>query len=133
MARNEKRAPLQVLSRRERQMMDILYRKGSAAASEIHRELPDRPSYSAVRAKLRVLEEKGHIQHTAEGPKYVYSPRVGIRRARGSALRHMVDTFFDGSVEQVVAALLDRSALDVTPEQLARLRAMIDQAQKEGR
>jgi len=114
-------------------MMDILYRKGSATASEIHQELPDRPSYSAVRAKLRVLEEKGHILHSAEGTKYVYSPRVGIESARGSALRHMLDTFFEGSVEQVVAALLDRSALDVTPEELARVRAMIDQAQKEGR
>jgi predicted transcriptional regulator len=121
------------LSRRERQMMDILYRRGRASALEIHGALPDRPSYSAVRAKLRVLEEKGHVQHAVEGTKYVYSPRVAIDRARRSALRHMVDTFFDGSVEQVVAALLDRSALEVKPGELERLRAMIEEAQQDGR
>src|SRR5947207_12959569 len=94
------------LSRRERQIMDILYRNGRATAGEIHETLPDPPSYSAVRAKLRVLEEKGHIRHEEEALRYVYIPVVARDSARRSALRHMVSTFFGGSVEETVAALL---------------------------
>src|SRR5579859_5269089 len=106
------------LSRRERQIMDILYQRGRASASEIHEALPDRPSYSAVRAKLRVLEEKGHVRHEAEMLRYVYVPTMPRDNARRSALRHMISTFFDGSVEQAVAALLDHSAARLSKEDL---------------
>ena len=121
------------LSRRERQIMDVLYQRGRASASEVHQALPDRPSYSAVRAKLRVLEEKGHVRHEEESLRYVYLPTVAPDRARRSALRHMVDTFFNGSVEQVVAALVDRSALDVSSEELDRMSDLIEKARQEGR
>src|SRR6201995_4037152 len=97
------------LSRRERQIMDILYSRGRATAAEIHEGLPDAPTYSAVRAKLRVLEEKGHVRHEEEALRYVYLPTVARDTARRSALRHVVATFFEGSVEQAVAALLDLS------------------------
>src|SRR5450631_1157452 len=109
------------LSRRERQIMDILYRCGRASASEIHQELPDRPSYSAVRAKLRVLEEKGHVRHEEQALRYVYLPIVARDMARKSALRHMVSTFFAGSVEDTVAALLDLSAANLAPNDLDRI------------
>src|SRR4051794_3223578 len=98
------------LSRRERQIMDILYKSGRASATQIHEALPDAPTYSAVRAKLRVLEEKGHVRHEEESLHYVYMPTVARDTARRSALRHMLSTFFDGSVEQAVAAMLDLSA-----------------------
>jgi BlaI family transcriptional regulator, penicillinase repressor len=123
----------QALSRRERQIMDVLYQRGRATAAEIHRSLPDPPSYSAVRAKLRVLEDKGHVKHQEEALRYVYVPTLAPDRARRSALRHMVDTFFNGSVEQVVAALVDRSAVDVSNDELDRLSVMIDKARQEGR
>ena len=123
----------QTLSRRERQIMDVLYKRGRASAAEIHQSLPDPPSYSAVRAKLRVLEEKGHVKHEDEALRYIYMPTVAPERARRSALRHMVDTFFSGSVEQVVAALIDRSAVDVSDEELERMSAMIKKARQEGR
>ena len=122
-----------VLSRRERQIMDVLYQRGRAAASEIHQALPDPPSYSAVRATLRVLEDKGHVRHQEEALRYVYLPTLAPDRARRSALRHVVDTFFNGSVEQVVATLLDRSALRVSGEELDRMSALIEKARKEGR
>jgi BlaI family penicillinase repressor len=122
-----------VLSRRERQIMDVLYQRGRASASEIHQALPDPPSYSAVRAKLRVLEDKGHVKHQEEALRYVYLPTLAPDRARRSALRHVVDTFFNGSVEQVVAALVDRSALKVSGEELDRMSALIEKARKEGR
>lgn len=123
----------QTLSRRERQIMDLLYQRGRASAAEIHQSLPDPPSYSAVRATLRVLEEKGHVKHEDEARRYVYTPTVAPERARRSALRHMVDTFFSGSVEQVVAALIDRSAVNVSGEELERMSAMIEKARREGR
>jgi predicted transcriptional regulator len=116
------------LSRRERQIMDILYQRGRATASEIHEAVPDPPSYSAVRAKLRVLEEKGHIRHEEEALRYVYLPVVARDSARKSALRHMVSTFFGGSVEETVAALLDLSA---TKSDLDRISQMVEQAKKE--
>src|SRR5688572_10096132 len=93
------------LSRRERQIMDLLFRQGRATAAEVQRGLPDPPSYSAVRAMLRILEEKGHIRHEQDGPRYVYAPRHDREKASHSALRHVVQTFFDGSAEQAVAAL----------------------------
>jgi BlaI family penicillinase repressor len=97
--------------------MDVLYQRGRATAAEVHAALPDPPSYSAVRAKLRVLEDKHHVKHEEEALRYVYVPTVAPERARRSALRHMVDTFFNGSVEQVVAALIDRSAMNVSTEE----------------
>lgn len=120
------------LSRRERQIMDILYQKGRATASEIHGEMADAPTYSAVRAKLRVLEEKGHIRHEEEALRYVYLPVVGRDSARRSALRHMVSTFFGGSVEETVAALLDLSAANLGRQDLDRISRMVEQARKDG-
>lgn len=120
------------LSRRERQMMDVLYQKGRATAAEIHEAIPDPPSYSAVRAKLRVLEEKGHVRHEEEALRYVYVPVVARDSARRSALRHMVSTFFGGSVEETVAALLDLSAANLSAGDLARISELVEQAKKEG-
>ena len=120
-------------SRRERQIMDVLYRKGRATAAEIMEEIPDPPGYSAVRAMLRVLEEKKHIRHEAEDLRYVYMPVVPREKARRSAVTHLVDTFFDGSTEQAVATLLSVSARDLKPEDFDRLSALIEQAKKEGR
>ena len=120
------------LSRRERQIMDFLYQRGRATAAEVQANLPDPPSYSAVRAMLRVLEEKGHARHEQEGPRYVYLPRVARERAKRSALRHVVRTFFDGSTEQVVAALLDDRSLQLSDGQLSRLARLIERARKEG-
>jgi len=117
------------LSRRERQIMDILFQRGSAVASEIHEALPDPPSYSAVRAALSVLEKKGHIRHELEGLRYVWKPRVPRENARRMALRHLVKTFFDGSVEQTVAALLDEASVKLEQHDLDRLRAMIAKAE----
>ncbi|HUA60693.1 MAG TPA: BlaI/MecI/CopY family transcriptional regulator [Verrucomicrobiae bacterium] len=121
------------LSRRERQIMDILYQRGKAAASEVLEAMPDPPSYSAVRAMLRVLEDKGHVKHQAEGLRYVYVPTVPRDRAKKSAVKHLMDTFFHESPEQVVAALLDVSASRLTREELDRMSAMIEMAKKEGR
>src|SRR5918912_1495442 len=98
------------LSRRERQIIDILYRRGRATASDVMAELPGEPSYSTVRTQLRVLEDKGHVRHHEEGLRYVYEPAVSRQTARKFALRHLVDTFFDGSAEEVVAALLSGEA-----------------------
>ena len=120
------------LSRRERQIMDILYQRGRASAQEILDDMPDPPTYSAVRAKLRVLEEKGHIRHEEESLHYVYLPVVGRESARKSALRHMVSTFFSGSVEETVAALLDLSSADLKTRDLDRISDLIEQARKEG-
>jgi len=124
---------LSSLSRREREIMDILYRRGKASASEVREAMPEAPSYSAVRAMLRVLEEKGHIRHEAEGLKYVFLPVVTRDKAKRSAVKHVLDTFFGGSPEQAVAALLDVSAQRLTREELDRMSAMIEQAKKEGR
>lgn len=121
------------LSRRERQILDVLYRLGRATAGTVRAELEDAPSYSAVRALLRVLEEKGHVLHTQDGPRYVYAPRVPRERARRSALEQVVTTFFGDSPASAVAALLDMSASEISPEELDRLSQMIDAARKEGR
>jgi BlaI family transcriptional regulator, penicillinase repressor len=117
------------LSRRERQVMDILFQRGSAAAFEIHAALPDPPSYSAVRAALSVLEKKGHIRHELQGLRYVWKPRIPRENARRTALRHLVKTFFDGSVEQTVAALLDEASVKLEQHDLDRLREMIGKAE----
>jgi predicted transcriptional regulator len=121
------------LSRRERQIMDILFRQGKASASEVREAMADAPSYSAVRAMLRVLEEKGHVRHQAEGLKYVYLPTVGREKAKRSAVKHVLDTFFSGSPEQIVAALLDVASTRLTREELDRMSQMIEAAKKEGK
>ena len=120
------------LSRRERQIMDLLYQRGRATAAEVQAELPDPPGYSAVRAMLRVLEEKGHVRHMQDGPRYVYLPKVARDRAKRSALRHVVRTFFDGSTEQLVAALLDDGSTQLSEGELDRLAHLIERARKEG-
>lgn len=113
--------------------MDVLYRLGRATVSEILAAIPDPPSYSAVRAMLRVLEEKKHIFHEEKDLRYVFVPVVSRDKARRSALRHMLDTFFDGSPEQAVATLLDVSAGNLSQEELDRLAALIEKARQEGR
>ena len=127
------RAPERGLSRRERQIMDVVYRRGQATAAEVLEDLPDPPSYSAVRAMLRVLEEKGHLRHEQQGPRYVFLPTVPRDQARRSALQQLVHTFFDGSTEQAMAALLDQSDRSLSDAELARLARLIAQARKEGR
>lgn len=112
--------------------MDILYQRQRASAADIRESLPDAPGYSAVRALLRILEEKGHIRHEEEDLRYVYSPTVPRGRVRRRALRHVVDTFFDGSAAQAVAALLDSSTARVSDEELERISALIEQARKGG-
>jgi BlaI family penicillinase repressor len=121
-----------VLTRRERQIMDILYRRGRATANEVMEELPGSPSYSTVRTQLRVLEEKGHVHHEEEGLRYVYSPAVPRHAARKSALRHLMHTFFDGSAEKVVAALLGGEGARLSDEELARVAELIARARKGG-
>jgi predicted transcriptional regulator len=121
------------LSRRERQIMEILFQRGKASASEVREAMEDAPSYSAVRAMLRVLEEKGHLKHQAEGLKYVYVPVVTREKAKRSAVKHLLDTFFSDSPEQVVAALLDVSSKRLTHEELDRMAEMIEKAKREGK
>jgi BlaI family penicillinase repressor len=121
------------LSRRERQIMDALHHRQRATAAEIQAALPDPPSYSAVRALLRILEAKGHIKHRREGARYVYLPRASRETARRSALRRVVSTFFQGSVTQAVAALLETADARMPDSELDNLQQMIDQARKEGR
>ena len=121
-----------VLTRRERQIMDILFRLGRATAAEVMQDLPGEPSYSTVRTQLRVLEEKGHVRHEDDGVRFVYMPAVARHAARKSALRHLVETFFDGSQEKAVAALLGGEGSKLSDEQLERIAAMIDKARKDG-
>src|ERR1700752_1728659 len=113
------------LSRRERQIMDILYRRGRAAAGDVMGDLPGDPSYSTVRAQLRVLEDKGHVRHDEEGLRYVYAPAVPRHTARKSALRHLVDTSSDGSAEKAVSALLGGEGARLTDAELDRIAEMI--------
>lgn len=121
------------LSRRERQIMDALYRLGPSSVAEVMEAIDDPPSYSAVRATLRVLEEKGHVNHEEDGPRYLYRPAVAQEAARSAALDHVVDTFFDGSAEQALVALLRRSDLELTDAQARRLSDEIRRARREGR
>lgn len=121
------------LSRRERQIMEIVYRKGSATAADVHGAMSDRPSYSAVRALLRVLEDKGHLRHRQDGPRYVYSPTVPRDRARRSALQRLVGTFFAGSVSDTVAALLDLESDRLDDDELERLSTLVAEAQQKGK
>ena len=121
------------LSRRERQIMDVLYQRGKASAAEVREAMEDAPSYSAVRAMLRVLEEKSHVKHQAEGLKYVYVPTVNREKAKRSAVKHLLDTFFSDSPDQVIAALLDVSSRRLTREELDRMAEMIEKAKMEGK
>ena len=121
-----------VLTRRERQIVDILYRRGRATAGEVMEELPGDPSYSTVRTQLRVLEEKGHVRHEEQGLRYVYIPALPRGAARKSALRHLIDTFFDGSAEQVVGALLGGAGARLTDEELDRIAELVARARKDG-
>lgn len=121
------------LGARERQIMEAVYRLGQASAAEVREHLEDPPSYSAVRAMLRILEEKGHLRHEQDGPRYLYKPTMSVERARRSILRDVVRRLFDGSTEQAVAALLDSSDARLNDAELARLSRLIDSARKQGR
>ena len=120
------------LSRRERQIMDVIYARGRATAQEVADHIPDPPGYSAVRALLRVLEDKGHLRHEQDGPRYVYLPTIARDNAQRSALRHILQTFFDGSAEQAISALLDDQSTRFSSAELDRLALMIDTARKSG-
>jgi predicted transcriptional regulator len=120
------------LSRRERQIIDILYARGHATAADVQTALPDPPSYSAVRAMLRILEDKGHVRHEQDGPRYVYVPTIGHDNAQRSALHHLLKTFFGGSAEQAISALLDESSQKLSDAELDRLARLIDQARNAG-
>ena len=113
--------------------MEILYQRGQASATEVRESMEDAPSYSAVRAMLRVLEDKGHVKHQVNGLKYVYVPMVGPEKAQRSAIKHLLTTFFSDSPEQIVAALLDVSSTRLTREELDRMAEMIEQAKREGK
>ena len=120
------------LSRRERQIMDVIYRMGRATVQEVLDDLEDPPSYSSIRALMRLLEEKGHLRHISEGPRYVYLPTRPKDKARKSALKHLLTTFFDDSVETAVAALLDVKARQLNEDDLDRLQRLIDEARHDG-
>jgi predicted transcriptional regulator len=121
------------LTRREREIMDILHRRGRATAHEVLDDLADPPSYSAVRTFLRLLEDRGHVRHEQDGPRYVYAPTVARRDAQRSAIAHLVDTFFDGSIESAVATLVESSKPKLSAQELDRIAALIAKAKKEGR
>jgi predicted transcriptional regulator len=125
--------PHSVLTKRERQIMDVLYRLGRATAGEVRDGLPGAPSDSTVRTQLRVLEAKGHVRHEAQGLRYIYLPTVPRHSARRSALKHLIDTFFDGSSAKVVAALLGGEAARVSDEELARIAELVRNARSEPR
>ena len=126
------RNPLSDLGRRERQIMDILHRRGHATAAEVLADLPDPPSYSSVRAMLRLLEKKGFVRHAWDGPRYVHRPTGNPEQVRRSAARHLLRTFFDNSMESAVAAMLGASEKPLTDVELERLSKVIDQARRRG-
>jgi predicted transcriptional regulator len=127
------RTPAYTLSRRERQIMDIVYARGEATAADVRAGLPDPPSYSAVRALLAILVDKGHLKHRSQQGRYIYLPTRRRAQVGRSALRRVLDTFFEGSLEKAVAALLLGSDANLSNEDLKRLAQLIQQAQKEGR
>jgi len=124
--------PHAVLTRRERQIMDILYRRGRATASDVMEDLSGNPSYSTVRTQLRVLESKGHVHHEEEGLRYIYAAAVPRHAARKSALRHLVETFFEGSTEKVVGALLGGEGARLSEKELERIAELVEKAKKDG-
>jgi predicted transcriptional regulator len=125
--------PQTKLPRREREIMDALYQSGEATVNEVMERMPDPPSYSAVRATLRVLEDKGLVKHKQDGPRYVYLPAIPTQKAGFAALKHLVHTFFDGSAEQALVALVQMSDANLTQAELERLSERIGKAKKEGR
>jgi BlaI family penicillinase repressor len=127
------RTPPHALSRRERQIMDIVYARGEASAADVHAALPDPPSYSAVRALLAILVDKGHLKHRTEKGRYIYNPTRRRAQVGRSALRRVLDTFFEGSLEKAVASLMQGADANLSAEELERLGQLIEQAQKEGR
>jgi BlaI family transcriptional regulator, penicillinase repressor len=122
---------MEKLSRRERQIMDVLYERGRATAAEILAALPDPPSYSAIRALIKVLEDKGHVKHQEDGPRYVFTPSVPRSKARRNAVKHLLQTFFDDSAGEAVASLLGLSARKLKPEELDKIEELIARARKE--
>jgi predicted transcriptional regulator len=124
------KSSLAALTRRERQIMDIIYGRGRATAGEIHRDLPDRPSYSTVRTLLRVLEDKGYLKHESDGPRYVYSPCISAENAQRSAIEQLLRTFFNNSAASAMAALLDMSSVNLSDAELKRLARLIQQAKE---
>ena len=126
------KSPHATLTRRERQIMDVLYRRGRATAAEVMEDVSGEPNYSTVRTQLRVLEDKGHVRHEEQGLRYIYMPAVPRRAARKSALKHLMDTFFDGSAEQVVAAVLGGEAARLSDEDLRRIAELVAKARKGG-
>ena len=127
------RKQLNQLSRRERQIVDILYRQGEAAVAEVLKAIPDPPSYSTVRALLAVLEEKGYVRHRQQGRQYLYSPTVSRNQASRTALKHVVQTFFDDSVEDVVAALMSLKSTRISAEEYERLSRLIEVKRRKGK
>jgi predicted transcriptional regulator len=127
------KAPHETLSRRERQIMDLLYRMGRATANEVMAGLPGEPNLSTVRTQLRVLENKGHVRHEEQGLRYIYSPTVSRQAVRPSALRHLLETFFDGSAEKMLSTLLGSEGTKLTDAELDRLAQLIEKARKAGR
>ena len=130
MSRTHEPAPL---SRREREIMDIIHRRGRASANDVMSELSGEPAYSTVRAQLRVLEDKGHLRHEAEHLRYVYLPAVSPQKVRRSAVKHLLDTFFDGSPEKVVEALVGRDGPGVSDDALDRIAELVERARREGK
>lgn len=126
-------SPLDDLHRRERQIMEVVYAEGRASVRDVLERLPDPPSYSSVRTMLRILEEKGHLTHEQDGPRYLYRPAVSPETVRKAALRDLVRTFFDGSVEEAAATLFEVGGVELSEEQVERIRRMIDEAREEGR
>ncbi len=126
-------SPIPSLSRREREIMDVLFRRGRASVAEVMADLTDPPSYSAVRALLAKLEAKGHVTHTEEGRAYVYAPVVRKEAARRNALMHLVRTFFDNSTEEVMAALLALRGRKLSGAELDRVAELVERARREGR
>ncbi len=124
---------MEKLSRRERQIMDVLYGRGRATAAEILAALPDPPSYSAVRALVKVLEDKGHVTHHEEGPRYVFTPSMPRAKARRNAVKHLLQTFFDDSAGEAVASLLGASVGKLKPEELDKIEELIARARKESK
>jgi BlaI family penicillinase repressor len=121
------------VSRRERQILDLLYQAGRATVAEVRKGMADAPSYSAVRTQLRILEEKGHVRHEQDGARYIYVPTVARDTVRRSALRHLLQTFFEGSATQAIATLIDQDANRISSEDWERIEGLIERARKEGR
>ena len=121
------------LSRRERQIMDIIYQKAEATVAEVRKLLPDPPSYSSVRALLSVLEKKGYLKHKEQGRRYIYYPTVALDRVKRSALKHLMETFFDDSAERVMAALLNIRGVKLSEKELEKMARLIEEAKKEGK